>query len=89
MKSLSRSTPLVRTRRSSGGQSDVNMCCVTVFSVMDSMSINPGVAVLSEDVDVDVEVDESLGDGEGGEVCGIVDEDTMSRIAVVISSREV
>lgn len=56
---------------------------------MDSMSINPGVAVLSEDVEVDVEVDESLGDGEGGEVCGMVDEDTMSRMAVVISSREV
>lgn len=57
----------------------MNMCSVSVCSVMDSMSIRPGMAVLSE------EEDESEREGEGGSV----ERETMVRIAVVISSREV
>jgi hypothetical protein len=53
------------------------------------MSISPGVAVLSDEPDADVEREESLGEGEGGKLCGIVEEETMLRMAVVISSRDV
>lgn len=50
-----------------------------------SMSINPGVAVFSDE---DEDAEESERDGDGG-ACAVVDRVTISRIAVVISSREV
>lgn len=87
MKSLNRSTPLVRISKSSGGQSAVNKWSVMVCAVIDSMSISPEVTVLVDELDVEME--ESLAEGEGVEFRGIVEEETISRIAVVISSREV
>lgn len=95
MKSLSRSTPDVRMSRSSGGQSAVNMWSVSVCSVMVSMSMYEGVAVF-DDVVEEVEEAEVLDRSDVGEPGGgvavqegVVERETMVRIAVVISSREV
>lgn len=50
-----------------------------------SMSIRPGITVFPDE-DEDAELSES--EGEGG-ACAVVERVTISRIAVVISSREV
>lgn len=51
-----------------------------------SMSMRPGVTVLPDDDVDDVELSER--DGDGG-AWGVVERVTISRMAVVISSREV